>query len=269
MTRYHDSIRRMFTRLGVAGIFLLVLGGTLLTSASAASAAPATPSPPAQPVNISIAGDSSSGMGSAITTVVLLGVISLVPALLLMVTAFPRIVVVLGLVRSALGTPSIPPTQVIVGLSLFLTLFVMGPTFSKVNDVAVQPYLNNKISLGSAYDAGVKPLRTFMFKNTDESDLALMTKLSNQPRPAKPDDVPTATLVPAYVLSELKTAFLIGFIIFIPFVLIDLIVSAILTSVGMVMLPPALVSLPFKILLFVVCDGWYLIVQSLVESFRA
>jgi len=218
-------------------------------------------------VNLNVTGN-TSGASSALSTVLLLGLISLVPALLLAMTAFTRISVVMGLTRTALGTSGVPPTQVLVGLSLFLTMFVMGPTLTLVNNNAIQPYLNHKISVTQAYDRGIEPMREFMLKQVDEKDLSLMVKLSQEKRPATPKDLSTTALIPAFILSELRKAFMIGFVIFVPFLIIDLVVAAVLTGVGMVMVPPAVVSLPFKLLLFVVADGWFLLTQSVVGSFQ-
>ncbi|WP_422758729.1 flagellar type III secretion system pore protein FliP [Paenarthrobacter sp. C1] len=206
--------------------------------------------------------------GSGIQTVVTLGLISLAPFMLVMMTAFTRIVVVLGLTRSALNTPGIPPNPVIIGLALFLTAFVMAPTFADINTHALQPYLAGDIGHVGFFNRAIDPMREFMLAHTREKDLALFINLTDSPRPDTPADVATTTLVPAFVISELRTAFLIGFIIYIPFIVIDLVISSVLSAVGMVMLPPVLVSLPFKLLLFIVADGWYLIVQSLVTSYR-
>lgn len=254
----------MIVRLRTLG---LTVGALIVAGVFFAPAAHAAPGDPPGGVSINF-GDDTGGLSGGVTTVVLLGLISLIPALLLMVTAFTRIVIVLGLTRTALNTPAVPPTQVIIGFSLVLTLFVMAPTFSQVNDIALQPFLNGDIDFSAAFDAALGPLRDFMLRNTSEQDIGLMVKLSGEPQPAVEADLPTTTLVPAFVLSELRTAFLIGFIIFIPFLVIDLVVSAVLTGVGMVMLPPALISLPFKLLLFVVVDGWALITESLVGSFN-
>jgi len=197
-----------------------------------------------------------------------LTVLTLAPALLILVTSFTRIVIVLSFVRTAVGVPQTPPSQVIVGLSLFLTLFVMAPTWTKVNKQALQPYLQGEISQQEAYQKGIAPVRDFMFRQTRERDIALFVKLSKMKRPRTPDDVPTYVLIPAFVISELKTAFQMGFLIFIPFLIIDMVVSSTLMSMGMMMLPPSLISLPFKLLLFVMVDGWHLITRSLILSFR-
>jgi flagellar biosynthetic protein FliP len=204
----------------------------------------------------------------SVIIILLLTVIAIAPALMVMLTSFTRIVIVLSLTRNALGLTAIPPNQVVIGLSLFLSLFVMAPTLTKINDEALQPLVNGKISYSQAYDKAQAPLRTFMLGQTRHSDLSLFTAASHA-KPAKsPDKVQMAALVPAFVLSELKTAFIIGFVIFIPFLIIDLIVSSTLMSMGMFMLPPVLVSLPFKLLLFVMVDGWALIVRSLITSFH-
>ena len=191
------------------------------------------------------------------------------PALLIMTTAFTRIVIVLGFVRSALGTNGIPPNQVLIGLSLFLSLFVMAPTFGQANEEALQPFTRGEITQTVALQRAIVPFREFMLAQVRDEDLSMFVKLAGDERPAKPADVATTTLVPAFLLSELRTAFLIGFVIFIPFIVIDLIVSAALSAMGMVMLPPVLISLPFKLLLFVAANGWALVVESLLSSFQA
>lgn len=210
---------------------------------------------------------SPQNVSAAIQILLLVTVVSLAPAILVMVTSFTRIIVVLSLVRNAIGIPQLPPNQVLVGLALFLTAFVMAPAIKQINKEAVQPYLNGTITQQDAYSKGEAPLRTFMLKQTREQDLGLFLKLSDTPKPATVADVPTYVLVPAFTISELKTAFQMGFVMFVPFLIIDLIVSSALLSMGMMMLPPVIVSLPFKILLFVLVDGWYLIIGSLVGSF--
>jgi flagellar biosynthesis protein FliP len=203
----------------------------------------------------------------AVQLLLLVGAITLVPALLFTVTGFTRILVVLGFIRSGLGTPTAPPNQVLVGIALFLTIFVMAPTFKAVKEDAIDPLTQNKITEAQAFDRGQKPLREFMFRQTREKDLALFVKLGEVDSPQTRQDVPTHVLIPAFIISELKTAFQIGFLIFLPFLVIDLVVSSTLMSMGMIMLPPVLISLPFKILLFVLVDGWNLVTRSLVESF--
>jgi flagellar biosynthetic protein FliP len=206
--------------------------------------------------------------GNAVQLLILVGAVTLVPALLFCVTGFTRILVVLGFIRTGLGTPSAPPNQVLVGIALFLTIFVMAPTFTKVKTDAIDPLSQHKITQAEAFDRGQKPLREFMFRQTRTKDLALFVKLSKLQRPQTRADVPTYVLIPAFIISELKTAFQIGFLIFLPFLVIDLVVSSTLMSMGMVMLPPVFISLPFKILLFVLVDGWDLVTRSLVESFH-
>ncbi|ABA88415.1 flagellar biogenesis protein FliP [Syntrophotalea carbinolica DSM 2380] len=195
-------------------------------------------------------------------------VLSVAPAILLMTTAFIRLAVVLSFLRQAMGTQQMPPNQVIIGLSLFLTFFVMSPVFNQINDQAVQPYLTQKIDQKQALTLAVEPMRQFMFSQTTESELSLLMEISGHPDPAGKEDVPTLTLIPAFMLSELKRAFQIGFMIYIPFLVIDMIVASVLMSMGMMMLPPIIISLPFKLLLFVLVDGWTLIVGSLVQSFH-
>ena len=215
-------------------------------------------------------GESSSPKDAAVTLeiIFLLTILTLAPALLIMLTSFTRIVVVLSFLRMAIGTQQIPPSQLIVGLSLFLTLFVMGPTWERVYDDAIVPYLDEQIDHKVALKQAMHPIREFMLRNTREKDLALFVKLSRSPQPGTPDDLSNRVLIPSFVISELKTAFQISFILFIPFIIIDMVVSSTLLSMGMMMLPPVTVSLPFKILLFVLVDGWHLIVESLVTSFK-
>lgn len=211
--------------------------------------------------------DDSQVLSNGVQILLLLTVLSLAPALLTMVTAFTRIVIVLSFVRSALSTPQVPPNQVLIGLSLFLTFYVMAPTWDQINQEALQPYLNGEIDQQTAYERGLNPIREFLLKHTRERDLALFVHLADLPRPKTEDDVPTYVLIPAFIISELKTAFQMGVIIFLPFLVIDIVVASALMSMGMMMLPPSLISLPFKLLLFVMVDGWHLIVRSLVTSF--
>jgi flagellar biosynthesis protein FliP len=206
--------------------------------------------------------------GQSVVIILLLTVLAVAPALLMMVTSFTRIVIVLSLTRNAIGLTAIPPNQVVIGLSLFLSLFIMSPTLTQMNDQALQPLLKGDKSYSEAFDAAQKPLRTFMLKQTRKSELDLFIKASHAKKPETRDNVSMATLIPAFVLSELKTAFIIGFVIFVPFLIIDLVISSALMSMGMFMLPPVLVSLPFKLLLFVMVDGWALIVKSLITSFH-
>lgn len=217
-------------------------------------------------VQVSI-GDSPQAVSSSLQILLLLTVLTLAPAFLMMVTGFTRIVIVLSFVRSALAVPQVPPNQVLIGLSLFLTFFVMAPTWDQINRQALQPYFRGEIEQQTAYERGIVPIRQFLFKQTRERDLALFIQLSNLPRPKTRDDVPTYALIPAFIISELKTAFQMGALIFVPFLIIDMVVTSALMSMGMMMLPPSLISLPFKLLLFVMVDGWHLIVRSLLVSF--
>jgi flagellar biosynthetic protein FliP len=212
-------------------------------------------------------GENPQDLSSALQLILLLTVLTLAPAILILLTSFTRIIVVLAFVRSSLATQQMPPNQILIGLALFLTFFVMAPTLQEVNRDALQPYMQGKITQQQAYSTGMKPLRTFMIKQTREKDLALFVKMSHMNRPRNFNDIPNYVLIPAFVISELKTAFQIGFIIFVPFLVIDMVVASALMSMGMMMLPPMMISLPFKILLFVLVDGWDLVIQSLVASF--
>ncbi|OZB45816.1 MAG: flagellar biosynthetic protein FliP [Thiomonas sp. 15-66-11] len=203
----------------------------------------------------------------SLQTLLFMTVLVFLPAMLLMMTAFTRIVIVLSLLKQALGTTTVPPSQVIIGLSLFLTFFVMSPVLGKVNDVALKPLMDNKISMAQALDAGAAPMKTFMLAQTRSDDLALFVKLSGHKLLATPADTPMTLLIPAFVTSELKTAFQIGFMVFIPFLIIDMVVAAVLMSMGMMMLSPVTVSFPLNLMLFVLVNGWELVIGSLVQSF--
>jgi flagellar biosynthetic protein FliP len=211
--------------------------------------------------------DSPAEVVDSVKLLVLLTVLALAPAFLLMVTCFTRIIVVLSLLRHAVGMPMTPPNQLLVGLALFLTIFIMAPVYNQINENAIRPYLDNRISQQQAMEEAYKPLRAFMLKQTREKDLSLFVAISKSERPGSPEDVPIQVLVPAFVISELKTAFQMGFLLYIPFLVIDIVVASTLMSMGMFMLPPVMISLPFKLLLFVMVDGWHLVVKSLVESF--
>lgn len=250
-------------------------GLALLCLAVAAMAVPAAPAAAAEAfqipnVSLQIGGtaDTPGKAATALQLLFLLTVLSLAPAILLMLTSFTRIVVVLSLLRHAMGTQQMPPNQILIGLALFLTFFIMAPVWQKVNAEALQPYYQERISGEQALERAVAPVKAFMLKQTREKDLALFVSISREKRPATPEDVTLTTLVPAFVISELKTAFQIGFMIYLPFFVIDMVISSVLLSMGMLMLPPIMMSLPFKLLLFVLVDGWYLIVGSLVQSFR-
>lgn len=262
-------------RVGLVLLLAALLGVVLALLAGPASAAPTAPVAPTAPtapvaptvdggVDISIGGGSPS---TSITLILAITVLSVAPAVLLLATSFTKIIVVLSLTRNALGMQMSPPNTVLTGIALFLTLFVMGPVFSEINEGAVQPYLNGAMTVSQAYDVGVVPLREFLLDNTREDELSLMVGLSGEEAPTDAADVSMTTLVPAFVLSELKSAFIIGLVVFIPFLVLDMLVSAALMSMGMMMVPPVIVSLPFKLLLFVVVDGWALITTALVGSY--
>lgn len=257
----------------------IFVAAALLLLASAAGHAqplpPVDPTPPAEPdapedtnggFSVEINGPDGAPAGAIVT---LLGItlLAVAPSLLLMMSSFTKIFVVLAMARNALGLPSIPPNQVLAGLALFLSLFIMGPVLTQINETALQPYLNGGMTFDTAYETGVKPLQAFMLAHTREEDIALMTRAANMENPASPEAVPLLTLIPAFMVSELRAAFIIGFVIFIPFLVIDLVVASALMSMGMMMLPPVMISLPFKILLFILVDGWGLIIKALVGSY--
>ncbi|MFE8695171.1 flagellar type III secretion system pore protein FliP [Cytobacillus sp. FJAT-53684] len=210
---------------------------------------------------------SPENVSTSVKLVLMLTVLSLAPSILILMTCFTRIIIVLSFVRTALATQQMPPNQVLIGLSLFLTFFIMAPTFQQVNEEALTPLFNEEINLEEAYEKASVPFKSFMSANTRQKDLALFLEYSKAERPKSIEDIPLTALVPAFAISEIKTAFQIGFMIFIPFLVIDMVVASILMSMGMMMLPPVMISLPFKILLFVLVDGWYLVVKSLLQSF--
>ncbi len=211
--------------------------------------------------------DSPQEVATALRILFVFTVLSVAPAILLMTTSFTRIVIVLGFVRNAMGTQQAPPNQVILGLALFLTFFIMAPAFDRINDTALQPYMKKQINQEQALQLAVAPLREFMLSQTAEKDIGLLLEISGRENPQSSDELPTMTLIPAFMLSELKRAFQMGFMIYIPFLVIDMVVASILMSMGMMMLPPVIISLPFKLLLFVLVDGWNLVVASMVKSF--
>jgi flagellar biosynthetic protein FliP len=263
-------VRRVVPALLVLALVVLIL----LLTPTAAHAVPVDPTPPNDPVDPADPGDVSveiNGINgtpsAAVLTLVGITLLSVAPALLLMMTSFTKIFVVLAMTRNALSLPSIPPNQVLAGLALFLSLFIMAPVLTDIHAIGVQPYLDGTLAFTDALNVGSGPLRDFMLANTREEDLALMTRAADQPNPESPEAVPLLTLIPAFMISELRAAFIIGFVIFVPFLVIDLVVAAALMSMGMMMLPPVMISLPFKILLFVLVDGWGLIITSLISSY--
>lgn len=240
-------------------LLLLVVFSVFSVTVSAADPIP----------NISVQLGDSGGKPStsSLSILLLVTVLSIAPAILVLMTSFTRIVVVLGFVRSSLGTQTTPPNQVLIGLALFMTLFVMSPTISDINQVALQPYLKGQISQTQALEKAAVPMKKFMYSHTRNKDLQLFLSYTKAEKPKNYEDIPITVMVPAYAISELKTAFQMGFMIYIPFLIIDMVVASTLMAMGMMMLPPVLISLPFKILLFVLVDGWYLVVKSLLQSF--
>ena len=242
--------------------FLIVAIGIFLTSC--AEAAPIIPS-----VNVQVGtAENPEQVASTLQVIAILTLATLAPGILMMTTSFVRIVVIIGFLRNALATQNVPPNQVIVSLALFLTFYIMAPYWSQANDNGLQPYLAGQITQEEAITNVLEPMREFMFRQTRESDLALFVNLSEAERPNSQEDVSTFTLIPAFIISELKTAFQIGFMLYVPFIVIDMIVATTLMSMGMMMLPPVMISLPFKILLFVMIDGWHLLIHSIIVSFR-
>lgn len=243
----------------IVALSLVLLGLTSCDTSSELSAPGVTfsVSPADQPEQVT----------TGVQLLVLLTVLSLAPSILILGTSFTRIVIVLSMVRNAIGTPAIPPNQVVIGLSLLLTFFVMSPVYTQINDNAIKPYTSKQIDQTTAISNAMEPVREFMFKQTREKDIQLFMNMQGDAQPATLADIPTTALFPAFVISELKTALTMGFLLYIPFLIIDLLISSILLSLGMMMLPPSLVSLPFKLLLFVMVDGWYLITRSLMLSF--
>ncbi|MEH0109321.1 flagellar type III secretion system pore protein FliP [Tersicoccus sp. MR15.9] len=271
---------RLPSVLAALGLVAALVLAVLLLSAAGAHAAPTAPAVPTAPTAPAAPGSGGTGglnlqingangtPSAAVVTLIGITLLSVAPALLLMMTSFTKIFVVLAMTRNALSLPSIPPNQVLAGLALFLSLFVMFPVVSHINTDAIQPYLHGTITVDTALRLGSAPLQTFMVAHTRQEDIALMTRAAGLANPATPSAVPLQTLIPAFMISELRAAFIIGFVIFIPFLVIDLVVSAALMSMGMMMLPPVIISLPFKILLFVLVDGWGLIITSLIKSYQ-
>jgi len=253
-------------RPALSPLILLAAAGLILCG-SCFAAPPTLAGLPTIQLGVS-ASSSPQEVSQGLQILILLTILTLAPAMLILTTAFTRIVIVMSLVRQAMGIPNLPPNQVILGLSLILTFFVMAPTFNTINEKALQPYIAGTIAQQAALDNAVEPLRLFMFKQTHEKDIALFTKLAKLPKPKTTKNVPTYVLLPAFIISELKTAFQLGFMVFLPFLVIDLVISSVLVSMGMMFLPPASIALPFKIILFVLADGWQLISQALVLGFN-
>jgi len=246
-----------------------VLSLWVIPAIAQAATAPAAPSIPIPQVSIGVGqAKNPHDVATSLQILLLLTVLALAPTLLVLVTSFTRVIVVLSFVRTALGTQQVPPNQVLVGLALFLTFFIMAPVVKDVNQNALQPYLKSQITQQVALDRAAQPLRKFMFKQTRAKDIQLFYSLSTEPRPQQQSDVPTYILIPAFVISELKTAFEIGFAIYVPFIVIDMVVASILLSMGMMMIPPVIISLPFKILIFLLVDGWNLTVNAIFQSYK-
>jgi flagellar biosynthesis protein FliP len=245
-------------------ISLFIILATLLAFLGGAVSVEAIPLPSIQLGMNDV--DEPEKVSSALQILFMLTILTLAPSILIMTTSFARIIIVLSFLRQAMGTQQTPPTQILIGLGLFLTLFVMGPTWSEINKSALQPYLNEEISQVDALKLAEAPIKNFMLKQTREKDLSLFVNLTDA-QPVTNEEVEIQSLIPAFIISELKTAFQIGFLIYIPFLILDMVVASILLSMGMMMLPPVLISLPFKLMLFVMVDGWYLTVGSLVRSF--
>ncbi|MBN1537983.1 MAG: flagellar type III secretion system pore protein FliP [Anaerolineales bacterium] len=246
-------------------IRLIILVALLSLMLSACASDPGL-SAPGVTLTVDPGGDQQK-ISSGVELLVLLTVLSIAPSILVLCTSFTRIVIVLSLLRSAIGSPQIPPNQVLVGLSLIMTFFIMSPVYNEINDQAFKPFKNGQISQTVAFEKAAQPVREFMFTQTRNKDLELFIKMSDSAQPEALDDIPTTVLLPAFIISELRSAFIMGFAIYVPFLIIDLVVSSILLAMGMMMLPPSMISLPFKLLLFVMVDGWYLIAQSLSLSF--
>jgi flagellar biosynthetic protein FliP len=274
LRRHRWAVRTRSFAIACALAFAAAL---VLAGPASAVVGPVDPSAPAAPIGPTAAPVAGVTVGingidgtpsSSIIVLVAITLLSVAPSLLLMTTSFTKVFVVLVLTRNALGLQGTPPTQVLAGLSLFLSLFIMGPVLGQMNDQGIQPYIHGEMTFGQGLDAAVVPLKGFMLEHTRESDIALMTRAADTPNPNTKADVSMTTLMPAFMLSELRSAFIIGFVIFVPFLVIDLVVSGALMSMGMMMLPPVMVSLPFKLLLFVLVDGWTLVITALIGSYH-
>lgn len=263
VNRYGKSIFK------VSLLIIVVFSVILLTPGSVGATETATAGSGNNLINVGISAGDGSDLSSVLQMLLVLTVISLAPSILILLTSFTRIVIVLHFTRSAIGTQTVPPNQVIIGLSLFLTFFIMSPTFTQVYDSAIAPLSKNEITLEQAYDAGIKPMREFMLKQTSKKDLDTFLNIAKveQGTIKEDTDIPITVLIPSFIISELRIAFIIGFLIYLPFIIIDMVVSSTIMSMGMMMLPPTTISTPFKILLFVMADGWSLIIGNLVNTF--
>jgi len=262
----NKTIKKKFVTAKLTVLILIIFAGFIYLAPSTGFAQ--TPVDGTNIFSINVEQEEDPGQVSVVLQIfLLLTVLSIAPALLIMMTSFTRIAIVLSVLRQAIGTHSMPPNQIILGLALFLTFFIMTPVWEQVNEEALQPYMKKEITQKQALENAFKPIRSFMFKQTREKDLAMLVKISNSTRPKNLDDISISVLIPSFILSELKTAFQMAFMLYVPFLVIDMVVASVLLSMGMMMLPPIMISLPFKLMLFVLADGWYLIVGSLVKSF--
>ncbi len=271
--------KKVFSGIGKGICFFMVLccltffSGTIISAAPSDEASSSTTiqgdDSDSEDFNLNITSNTgSTSLSASLQMMLVLTVLSLAPSILIMVTSFTRIIIVLHFVRSALGTQTTPPNQVLVGLALFLTFFIMSPVISQVNTQAVQPYTQGEINQEEALNKGLKPIRTFMLKQTNRKDIKLFLEISNNEKAIESEaDIPTAVIIPSFIISELRTAFIIGFLIYLPFIVIDMVVASTLMSMGMMMLPPTTISMPFKILLFVLADGWNLVIGQVVKTF--
>ena len=254
---------------GKRKLWLIMIGTFLLFFAFSATISYAEPPLPIPRIGLNLEeAQSPREVASSIEILFILTILALAPSILMMMTCFTRIIIVLSFIRKAISTQTTPPNQVLIGLALFLTFFIMAPIGAEINNTAVQPYLQEQISQEIALENAMKPVRNFMFRQTREKDLALFIDISGSEKPKQLEEIPSKALIPAFIISELKTGFQIGFVLFIPFIVIDMVVASTLMSMGMMMLPPVMISLPFKILLFIMVDGWNLIIKSLIEGFR-
>jgi len=266
MLRLFNRYRKSIVKIS---LLLVIISTVSIITSSSTSATELATNSNNNLISVGISAGNGSDMSSVLQMLLVLTVISLAPSILIMMTSFTRIVIVLHFTRAAIGTQTVPPNQIIIGLSLFLTFFIMAPTFTQIYDSAVLPLSNNEITVQQAFDTGIKPLRVFMLKQTSKKDLDTFLNINKTEAGSilSDDDIPLTVLIPSFVISELRIAFIIGFLIYLPFIVIDMVVSSTLMSMGMMMLPPTTISTPFKILLFVMADGWNLIIGNLVSTF--
>ena len=266
MQKKSKLIYRLMILAVIAGVFFAITNTTSVVMATEITTE-TTAADNSDKLTIGISAGNGSDLANVLQIMLVLTVIALAPSILIMLTSFTRIIIVLHFTRSALGTQSAPPNQVLIGLSLFLTFFIMAPTFNTIYNDAIVPLSENEISAEQAYDVGIVPIRKFMFEQTNTKDIKLFLEIAGIDNVESMEDIPTHVLIPSFIVSELRTAFIIGFLVYIPFIIIDMVVASALMSMGMMMLPPTTISLPFKILLFIMADGWNLIIGNLVKTF--